>query len=322
MKKLFYSFTLLFILFQLGGCQKKTEPVSVSGFYFDTFIVTTIYSPCEESVQEGLLSLCEKYEDMLSAEKEGSDIWRINHSNGNPVEVSPETIYLLERGLYYSALTNGTFDITIRPVSSLWDFHSDAPALPDDTKLADAMQHVHYDAVLLQNNMVTLTDPDASIELGALAKGYIAEKIKEYLLFQNVDAALINLGGNLCAFGTKQDGSRYTLGIEKPFSSEIACTLKTTDTNLVTSGIYERCFTVNGILYHHLLDGNTGFPVNNNLYSVSIMGPDGTECDLLSTVCFLLGEEEGTSLLESMDGYEGYFIKSDYSISMTSGFGK
>lgn len=313
------SITICFLCF-LTGCQKAVSPSSTSGFFFDTFVVTTVYDECSAETLNGIQELCSYYESLFSPTVEGSDIWKINHAGGSPVSVSEETAALLTKGLYYSELTDGIFDITIHPVSSLWNFH-ESGSVPDANIISDALSHVCYKNLHVENNIVTLTDPLASVDVGALAKGYIADKIKSYLREQGISSALINLGGNICLLGSKPDGTPFVLGIEKPFSDgEVLQSLRVSNTNLVTSGVYERYFYEGDILQHHLLDGRTGYPLQNHLYSVSILGPDGLECDLLSTVCFLLGEEKGLSFLEQIDGYEGCFINDAYQLSFTSGF--
>lgn len=121
--------------------------------------------------------------------------------------VSDETLELIEKGLYYSELSGGAFDITIAPVSSLWDFKAENPAVPDSAVLEEAVSHVDYHQVQIDGNQVWLTDPDAGIDLGGIAKGFIADKFKEYLTGQGVTSGIINLGGNVLTIGEKPDGS-------------------------------------------------------------------------------------------------------------------
>lgn len=153
----------------------------------------------------------------------------------------------------------------------------------------------------------------AGIDLGAIAKGYIADQVKTYLKKQGIKHAIINLGGNVDVIGTKPDGSKYNIGIQKPFdeSGEAITSVQLKDQTVVTSGIYERYFKKNGKLYHHILDPRTGYPCENNLYSVSIITDSSTKADALSTTCFLLGYEKGMELIQSMDGVEAIFITDD-----------
>ena len=254
--------------------------------------------------------LCEKYDTTFSTTNTDSELYKLNHANGQPFTVSSETANLIQEGIHYSELSGGAFDLTIEPVSALWDFKADKPTVPSSDAIAQAVSHVDYTKVDIQDNTVTLEDPEAGIDLGAIAKGYIADQVKTYLKKQGVKHAIINLGGNVDVIGTKPDGSKYNIGIQKPFdeSGEAITSVQLKDQTVVTSGIYERYFKKNGKLYHHILDPRTGYPCENNLYSVSIITDSSTKADALSTTCFLLGYEKGMELIQSMDGVEAIFI--------------
>lgn len=298
----------------LSGCTKNIEPISRTGFYFDTVIQITLYDTEEESVLDGCFALAEKYENLFSATKEGSDVWNINHGNGESVIVSEETAALLMMAADYANTTEGAVDPTIRPVSELWHFGSDREAkVPEDAAIQEALSHVSCDAIRFGTapseetgesvyRTVTLTDPEAAVDLGFIAKGYIADKMKEYLLSQGVESALISLGGNVLTVGEKPDGSPFRVGIQEPFAEtgKSLDTIEIRDTSVVTSGIYERCFyDEDGVLYHHVLDTATGYPVDNELASVTIVCHSSVRADALSTSCLCLGPEEGRRLLDA-----------------------
>lgn len=317
--------TITFIATALCGCNGAQNSISRTGIYFDTVIQVTIYDSGKtsdgEACLEGCFELAKRYEDMLSPTVEGSDIWNINHSEGKAVEVSNETAGLLATALYYCDMTNGKVDLTVETVSSLWDFHADSGQVPDSVIIADAVSHVDYRNVEINGSSVTLHDPEASVGLGFIAKGYIADKMKEYLLSQGVKSALINLGGNLLAIGSKPDGSSFNFGIQKPFDAQGTpiTTLSVSDGSLVSSGVYERYFYENGILYHHLLDPDTGYPIQNNLLGVTILSDSSTVGDALSTTCFVLGLEDGMRLIETLEDVEAVFITDDYELHYSSG---
>ena len=161
---------------------------------------------------------------------------------------SSETANLIQEGIHYSELSGGAFDLTIEPVSALWDFKADKPTVPSSDAIAQAVSHVDYTKVDIQDNTITLEDPEAGIDLGAIAKGYIADQVKTYLKKQGIKHAIINLGGNVDVIGTKPDGSKYNIGIQKPFdeSGEAITSVQLNDQTVVTSGIYERYFKKNG----------------------------------------------------------------------------
>ena len=303
----------------LTGCSgaksstQTDQDLTYTDMLFDTVIKIQILDPADESILDGLKKLCEKYDTMCTTTNTDSELYKLNHANGQPFTVSSETANLIQEGIHYSELSGGAFDLTIEPVSALWDFKADKPTVPSSDAIAQAVSHVDYTKVDIQDNTVTLEDPEAGIDLGAIAKGYIADQVKTYLKKQGIKHAIINLGGNVDVIGTKPDGSKYNIGIQKPFdeSGEAITSVQLKDQTVVTSGIYERYFKKNGKLYHHILDPRTGYPCENNLYSVSIITDSSTKADALSTTCFLLGYEKGMELIQSMDGVEAIFITDD-----------
>ena len=260
----------------------------------------------------------------FSRTNEESEVSMINSAQGNPVEVSPETATLIKKGLYYGKLSDGAFDITIGSVSRLWDFKAEEPALPDQAALAEALQHVDYKKVVVEGNTVKLQDPAAALDLGAVAKGYIADLLKEYLEGEGVHHALINLGGNVLAIGGKPDGSAFNIGIQKPFDeSGIPLTsVRIKDKSIVTSGTYQRYFEKDGTLYHHILDPYSGYPCSNGLVSVSIITDSSLTADALSTTCFILGPEKGLELVNQLDNVEAVFVDSEEKITYSNNFQK
>ena len=309
------------------------DPVTKQSYYFDTVCQITVYDMDDMTQENAEMAIqaafekCAYYEKLLTKTKEGSDIWNVNHAEGAPTECDPETISIIEKGISYGDLTDGKFDITIGTCEDLWDFHSDDPKVPDADALAEAVKHVDYKNIEVDGNTVTMKDPDCEIDLGGIAKGYIADRTAEVLRDQGVTSAIISLGGNIECVGAKpQDagGTRpFTIGIETPYSdmTKIVGTVQITNGTAVTSGVYERYFTVDGKEYHHILDPKTGYPVDTDTLGVTIIGAEGTsaDCDALSTSCLILGSEKGKELIESLDGYEAAFILRDDSIVETSG---
>lgn len=314
----------------LSGCARTAEPVSRTGFYLDTVVTITLYDTgihfsdegCEQTI-DACFSLIDDYEHLFSATLEDSDIWKINHSGGRPVTVSDDTVSLLQAALYYAELTDGGVDPTVRPLSELWNFGSDGGArIPDQSAITEALSHIDYHTVRLEDNTVSLQDPRAAIDPGFIAKGYIADRLKEYLLSQGVESACISLGGNVIAIGSKPGGQPYRIGIQKPFAAggETITAISVTDASVVSSGIYERYFYEDDILYHHLLDTQTGYPADNNIAGVTMLAPTSVEADALSTTCYFLGIDEGMQFVESLDGIEALFVLTDGTLHRSSGF--
>ena len=295
------------------GCTPPTQPVTYTDYYFDTVVSLTFYENNGDKLAEECFQLCETYENLLSRTIEGSDVWRINHSNGSPVTVASETYELIKEALYYCELTQGKIDITVAPLMDLWQFTDNTKERipPSPEEINALLAHVDYTQIVLgDNNTITLQDPEASIDLGFIAKGYIADEIKEYLISQGVTSAIINLGGNICTIGNKPDGSAYTIGIQEPFAptGTTIDTFTLSDSCAVTSGTYERYFTYNDTIYHHIIDATTGYPADNGLASVTILCNSATEADALSTTCFVLGTEEALTLIRSVNDTECIFI--------------
>lgn len=305
------------------GCS-SLQPIQKSGFYFDTVITVTLYDSAKTDELEHCFQLADTYEHYFSAELPDSDIGKINQAGGKPVHVHDETRELIEKGLAYSALSNGKFDITIGKLTQLWDFQADPPVLPSANKIADAVSTIGYENVKLYGNKVSLLNPETEIDLGGIAKGYIADKMKEYLITEGITSGIINLGGNVLAIGEKQNGEAYTIGLQKPFdqTGTAVASIKIKDQTVVTSGTYERYFEQNDVLYHHILDTTTGYPYDNGLDSVSIICKNSVDGDALSTTCFSLGLEKGMALIESLDDTEAVFITSDQKMHYSSGIGK
>lgn len=324
MKKIHISFVFCMLFLILTGCENNSQAYSKTDFCFDTAVTLTIYdspSASDEvnSLLDEALSLCKNYDAMFSRTKEGSDIYRINHSSGEWTTVSDETVRLVQSALEYCQMTDGMIDITIAPVKDLWDFSGSPDVkMPSSADIASTLEHVNYTFVEIEGNKIRLTDPAAGIDLGFIAKGYIADRLRSFLLERGVKSALLNLGGNIAVIGEKPDGSAFQIGIQKPFATAgtYCATVSATQSvpgtsSVVTSGIYERCFEYNDKLYHHILDCETGKPAQTDLAGVTIITDSSLHADALSTTCLLLGLDKGVAYIEEMDGVEAVFITTD-----------
>ena len=294
---------------------KRTE----IGFYLDTIITLTAYVDDPQILKDAMTE-CGKYEQLLSRTVEGSDAWRINHANGEPVEVSEDMAVILRFAKAISEKSGGAFDVTIGPASTLWDFKAEMPALPDAEALADAAKRIDYSKLELDGTTVTLP-AGMMIDLGAIAKGYIADQIKSYLKERGVEHAILSFGGNVIAIGAKPDGSPWKVGIQDIDGETQTAMLvsKNIDMSAVTSGIYERGFEMDGVIYHHLLSPFTGWPVQNELASVTIFSDSSMMGDALSTTAFVMGTEAGMELIESLEGVEAVFIDRERNVTYSSG---
>ena len=332
MKKIINTIVMISALaVMLCGCQKsENKKISKQGFYFDTIIQITLYGTDDEQYINDCFDIAGRYEKMLSNTIDDSDISRINKAAGEQaVCVSDETVSLIQKGIEYGRLSGGKFDITIGELSNLWNFpeiaensksddnEADSSVIPSDEKIDEYLGHVDYNKIKIDGNNVMITDEKTQIDLGGIAKGYIADKMKEYLKSKKVTSGIINLGGNVLTIGSKSDGSDYIVGIQKPFdrSGTSIATIKIDDRSVVTSGIYERYYRVDGKIYHHILDTQTGYPVENDLYSVTIISDSSCDGDALSTTCFALGKDKAEEFIKSMDGVEAIFVDNKMNVT-------
>ena len=316
---------LLFSLFtgcMFTGCTAppESEEVRANGMYFDTVVQIQAWGTPEETV-EHCMELCEYYEGLFSATIDTSEISEINQAGGQPVEVSDETAELIRKGIEYGELSDGRFDITIDSASRLWNFKdNEEKMLPDPEALKEAVRHIDYRCVHVDGNTVTLSDPQARIDLGGIAKGYIADRLKDYLESEGTEHALINLGGNMLAVGNRYDGTDFRIGIQEPFAETgvTIAAVSVSGRSVVTSGDYERYFEKDGVIYHHILDPDTGYPVRNDLNQVTVISDESVDGDALSTTCYALGLDEGMELIRNLDGVEAVFVTKDGKIHPSS----
>ncbi|MBH1941400.1 FAD:protein FMN transferase [Mobilitalea sibirica] len=334
-----HRITFLFILVsvlmfwscsRLNPIERSKENTSAyitkTAFLLNTVVTITIYDKQEESLLDESMDLIRHYEKIYSRTAKDSELYALNHSmvpfNGKTRQISNELSQLLAYGLSYSKLSEGAFDISTAPISSLWNFTGLSPILPSEDDINNALQLVNYEFIQLNGNELSFSKENIRIDLGAIAKGYIADRVKEYLQSKNVKSAMINLGGNILCIGNKPDGSPFHIGIQKPFAdrNETIEVMKLSDVSVVSSGIYERFFSLDGKLYHHILNPETGYPYENDLISVTIISNKSVDGDGLSTSCFALGLEKGLKLLADIPDTYGVFITKDYEIIYSEGF--
>lgn len=312
---------LIIFCMPLSGCQAE-QPFSKTEYLLNTTCTISIYGTRDESLLDGTFSLVRQYEGLFSKTLENSDISRINRAEGTPTAVDPATAELIQTALNYSAKTNGKFDITIGRVSDLWDFTAEPPSLPSPEALDAALPTVNWKQVKVDGNTVTVPS-GTQLDLGGIAKGYIADRAAEYLRANGISRGILNLGGNIYALGGKSGTEPWKVGIQRPFAdrNEIIGSVSVRDCSVVTSGLYERFFELDGTLYHHILDPQTGYPVSNGMESVTILSKSSAMADALSTSAFLLGVEEAKTLIESLPDTEAVFVLSDGTVQKTSGIG-
>lgn len=301
---------LLLIVFCTGCGRNRQEYLSATDFKLNTVVNVALYEPQREELLEECMELCDKYERIFSRTLPESELYRLNESKN--MDVSDELLELIQMGIDYGEKTDGLFDITIAPVAALWDFTGENPHVPEQAELDTALSSVDYRNILVDGNHVILEN-NASIDLGALAKGYIADRLKEYLLSENVKSAIINLGGNVLCIGHKTDGTDFQVAIRRPFAeqNEVIDVTSVNDQTVVSSGIYERGFEENGIWYHHILNPFTGYPNTTDLTGATIQTDRSVDGDALSTICMALGSERAEQFLKQYPNIRAWLILDD-----------
>ncbi|PKM95545.1 MAG: thiamine biosynthesis protein ApbE [Firmicutes bacterium HGW-Firmicutes-1] len=327
MKKLVLSIMII-ILILLTSCNNNSyQKYSKDGFVLGTIVSITIYS--KEIVDAAEFKVL--FDQLLEIEKKmtinkqvNSEVEQINKLAGKEaVVVSDETFYVIQKGVEYTKLTNNRFDITVGALVKLWNIGFENERVPTQNNIEESLALIGIDDVILneKEHSVKLKRDGMMIDLGGIAKGYAADVMSKLMGEMGYQHAIINLGGNILCHGSKPEGEAFKIGIRDPYktSEDYVGIVEKVNTAVVTSGIYERNFTENEIMYHHILDTSSGYPVNNELASVTIITQNSTYADALSTGVFSMGIEEGLEFTQQLDDVEAIFISTDKKIYMTTG---
>lgn len=327
------------ILSGCGGSSKDTSGTSdtasqksaikqQSYFIFDTIVTVKIYDERADQKQfKDIENLLKEIDSRLNRTKDTSELAKIHAASGKQaVAVTPESYDLIVKSLDYAKRTEGRFDPTVGPIVDLWNIGHENAKVPNPDKLAQTLKLVDYKDVTLNpdKHEIKLNREGMELDMGSVGKGYAADVIADYLRTNGFQSAIIDLGGNIFAVGSKPGGSDWTIGVQDPDESrgnQIG-KMRVTDKTIVTSGVYERYFVENGKHYHHILDPANGYPVDNGLSSVTIVTNNSTDADALSTSLFALGVEKGLKFVEADPNIEAIFITTDHKVYVTSGIKK
>ncbi|MDR2509798.1 MAG: FAD:protein FMN transferase [Spirochaetaceae bacterium] len=311
----------------VSGCAEKSEWHET--FALGTFCRLRFYEKAGRSVAGRVFARVHEIENITSANKSGTELDIVNKSAGiKPVTVNPELITVLSTALHYAELSkdeNGraAFDPTIGVLVKLWNIGTDSARLPEDYEIQEALPLVNWRKVIVNKDKGTvyLAEKGMRLDLGGIAKGYAADEAVRILKEEGVKNALLDFGGNLYALGRKGSEGYYTIGVQDPEKprGEYIGLIQLAGRSIVTSATYERNFELNGVYYHHILSTFTGYPVENELLSVTIVAPDSMDADALSTTVFALGYEKGSALVNSISEAESIYILKDGSIRVSEG---
>ncbi len=322
------SIILIIFIISASGCKETLSssefPASRTDLFMGTVVQIKIYEPVDETVFEKAFSLITDMENKMSLNISESEINQINRAAGeNPVVVSGDTYDVIEKAISYGSLSGGSFDITIGPLVNLWNIGKENARVPGQAEIDEAIKQIDYKNILLnpKEKTVFLKDSGMIIDLGGIAKGYVADSLSAMFEKEGIEHAIINLGGNIYAYGQNPNGNDWQIGIQNPEAerSDYIGIASVTNKSVVTSGIYERFLESDGNTYHHILSPFDGYPFENSLTAVSIIAGKSIDADALSTTAFALGLESGLKLLESLPDVEGVFITKDFKVYTSSG---
>lgn len=329
----------------LFGCAEKEVPKELTRystiFYdsFDTYTQVIAYCESEEEFaaqMEALEADLKAYNDLYDIYNNYEGINNVKTINDNagiaPVEVDDRILSMLELALEMYELTNGKLNIAMGSVLQVWHNYREADnnTLPTDAELAAANQHCDINNVVIDKDAKTvyLTDPEMSLDVGSVGKGYAVEMVCQAAEARGLTSALVSVGGNLRAIGTKPDGSSWTGAVQDPWNASevytsnsdyIGSAIYVSDLALVTSGDYQRYYVVDGKQYHHLIDPETLYPATY-FDSVSVLCGDSGLADCLTTGLFCMSLEEGMALIESLEGVDALWCLQDHTIATSSGW--
>lgn len=310
----------------LSGCSNgnnnNNKKTTDERFLLGTIVKITLYGDnvSDEDFNE-IFKLITEIENKVSRNISTSEINEINSNQVQDVKLSLDTFNIIKKGLYYSKISEGRFDITIAPLVSLWGIGTENQRVPEEQEIKNAISKIDYKNIYLDEEMTMHINSGANIDLGAIAKGYVADKVAEYVREKHIDHALINLGGNILTVGNKPNGDLWKIGVQNPFNvrgKELGVAT-IGEKSMVTSGIYERYFEQDGKRYHHILNPFTGYPIENDLAGVTIISDHSVDGDGLSTVVFSMGLEEGYNFVKDLEDIDAIFVTKEKNIYLTKG---
>lgn len=310
------------VLVSLVSCAKSMP--AQTEYVLGTLCTINLFEKGKPELYRTLFARLREIEDHMSVNKDGTELDRVNAAAGKePVAVDADVIEVLSAALHYAELSDGVFDPTVGPLVKLWGIGTDNARVPEAAEIKAVLPLINYKDVVLDSQAKTiyLKRPGMALDLGAIAKGYAADEMARILKSQRIERAIIDLGGNVLAYGEKQGGKNWRIGVQDPTGERGAYIgiLEITNKTMVTSGVYERFLIQDGIRYHHILSTTNGYPVQNGLLSVTIITDRSIDADGLSTTVFALGYEKGLNLLEQLGNVEGIFIFDDGTVRATGG---
>ena len=313
---------LLLLLTALSGCGRtnlEAQEAENSFFAMNTYMTFTAYGEGAEDALVDARVRVEEVEALWSVTDEGSEIYRANHSGGEPVNVSEETAELVSFAFEMAEKTEGALEPTIYPVLQAWGFTTDTKQVPSQEEINALLGDVGHEKITLDGTLLTVPE-GMELDLGAVGKGYAGDLAAEAVRARGIECAILSLGGNIQAVGSRPDGTDWRVGLRSPWEDGTLGVLRVSDQAVVTSGGYENYFEdEDGNVYWHILDPETGYPAKSGLLSVTIICPQGRMGDALSTALFVMGPQKAEEYWRENGDFEMILVTEEGEILITEG---
>ena len=314
-------YIIIVALLSLCACSAPeptdTDKASADLFAMNTYMSITAYGTNADIAVSSIEKYIYEMDRKWSVTNPESEIILLNSQK--QAALSVDTKEILERSAALHNLTSGAFNITTFPIVKLWGFTTSSYQIPASQDIEAALPYLDSSAVKINGNTASITNAHTELDLGAIAKGYVTDKAKDILVENGVASAIVSLGGNIYAHGTRVDGEPWRVGVQDPLDADKKLGyIEAIDLAVITSGSYERFFEADGKLYHHIIDPETGFPADNGLVSVTIVCDNATTADALSTATFVMGMEKSVAFWQESGKYFGIiFVTEDGKIFIT-----
>lgn len=319
-------FMILLIVLMFVSCMQKEKKYEEEKFIFGTFIKVVIYSEDKKNIESTFNKIFQEIERIdknINGYTENSDIWKINKKSGEFVEVSIETINLLKKSMEISKLTEGKYDISIKPVFEIWKFtKEDVNKIPEEEEIKRELEKVNYKNIVIKGNRVKLSIKDMQIDLSSFLKGYAIYRGKMIMKDNGIENGFISAISSIEALGKKEGKREWKIGVQNPEKpSQILKVLKLENKALGVSGDYQTFIEVNGKKYHHILDAKTGYPGIKNKMSV-VIASDAFIADIYSTAFFLIEPKEAINIANEIYNLDVMIVDKEMNVYYSKEFEK
>lgn len=317
---------MIVLAISITGCSSKNkdETITRTELFMGTAIKVTLYEGGNEGILDKVFNRIIDIEDLVSINKDETELTKLNDNSGvGKVKLSDTSYNIIKEGLRYSKMSDGAYDISIGPLVKLWSIGLPEAKVPTKDEINETIKYVDYSKIEINESTkeVFLSQKGMMLDLGSIAKGYVADEIVTLLKNEGVNKAIIDLGGNIYALGSKEENKGWNIGIQDPFDDRgnAVGVVEVADKSVVTTGVYERFIEENGVKYHHILNPKTGYPYETEIAGVSIIADKSVDADALSTLIFTKGLEEGLKLVEELDTVDAVFITNNKEVYITDG---